>query len=65
MILNQEENRGDLNGWVTIENTSGKKYQDAQIKLIAGDVNTIPTNIYPGMEDDFIRKALPAVATVS
>jgi len=31
----------DLNGWVTLTNTSGATYQDAQVKLIAGDVNRI------------------------
>lgn len=32
----------DFAGWVTIENNSGKKYEKARIKLIAGDVNVVP-----------------------
>ncbi len=28
----------DLSGWVTITNSSGKTYSDAEIKLVAGDV---------------------------
>lgn len=31
----------DLIGWVTINNSSGKYFQDARIKLIAGDVNKL------------------------
>ena len=31
----------DFAGWVTIENNSGKKYQKAKVKLIAGEVNTV------------------------
>lgn len=31
----------DFSGWVTIINKSGKKYKDARIKLIAGEVNTV------------------------
>ncbi|MDX2161994.1 MAG: DUF4139 domain-containing protein [bacterium] len=31
----------DLNGWVTLTNTSGATYQDAEVKLIAGDVNRV------------------------
>lgn len=31
----------DLNGWVTLNNTSGAAYRDAQVKLVAGDVNRI------------------------
>jgi len=29
----------DLSGWVTIDNQSGATYEDAQIKLVAGDVH--------------------------
>ena len=39
--LNQAETLGDIGGWVTIDNRSGKKYVDAKLKLIAGDVNTV------------------------
>ncbi len=31
----------DLTGWVTLSNTSGTSYKDAQVKLIAGDVNRV------------------------
>lgn len=31
----------DFAGWVTIENNSGKKYEKAKVKLIAGDVNIV------------------------
>lgn len=41
----------DLNGWVTLNNTSGASYADAQVKLIAGDVNRLPE---PGMVMDAI-----------
>lgn len=35
----------DIGGWVTIDNDSGKKYVNAKLKLIAGDVNTVtPTH---------------------
>ena len=39
--LSQDETKGDLGGWVTIDNYSGKKYENAKLKLIAGDVNTV------------------------
>lgn len=31
---------------MTIDNNSGKKYVDAKLKLIAGDVNTVSNNNY-------------------
>ena len=43
MTLNSDETKADIGGWVTIDNNSGKKYVDAKLKLIAGDVNTVPT----------------------
>jgi len=42
--LNEEETKADIGGWVTIDNNSGKKYVNAKLKLIAGDVNTVQNN---------------------
>ncbi len=39
--MNEAETAADVGGWVTIDNNSGKKYVDAKLKLIAGDVNTV------------------------
>lgn len=41
MTLNENETKADFGGWVTIDNYSGKKYTNAKLKLIAGDVNTV------------------------
>ncbi len=42
-VANISENNGkiSLNGWVTIKNNSGTIYENANIKLIAGDINKI------------------------
>ncbi|HXI85781.1 MAG TPA: DUF4139 domain-containing protein [Verrucomicrobiae bacterium] len=37
-ILNPNDTKLDLGGWVTIHNQSGATYKDAKLKLIAGDV---------------------------
>jgi hypothetical protein len=39
VTLNDKDDRADLSGWVTIDNKSGTTYRDANIKLVAGDVN--------------------------
>lgn len=41
LVLNEEETVGDMGGWVTIDNRSGKKYENVKLKLIAGDVNVV------------------------
>ncbi|MFI5329035.1 MAG: DUF4139 domain-containing protein, partial [Candidatus Rokuibacteriota bacterium] len=37
--INAADSRADLTGWVTINNQSGATYQNAALKLVAGDVN--------------------------
>lgn len=35
------EGKGDLKGWVTVNNQSGATYRDAKLKLLAGDVQRV------------------------
>ncbi|MEO8606296.1 MAG: DUF4139 domain-containing protein [Chloroflexota bacterium] len=42
ILLDKDNTKLDLNGWVTLSNTSGASFQDAQVKLVAGDVNRLP-----------------------
>lgn len=39
----------DIVGWVTIDNRTGKVFENARIKLMAGDVNKIQTNVVNGV----------------
>jgi len=41
MVLDKEDHRADLTGWVTLDNKSGTGYRDAKLKLVAGDVNRV------------------------
>ncbi len=41
LTLNEKDDRADLSGWVTIDNKSGTTYQNARLKLVAGDVNRV------------------------
>lgn len=40
-VLNRLDTRTDLTGWVTIENRSGATYQNALLKLVAGDIHRV------------------------
>ncbi len=40
--LDPKDTRLDLNGWVTLTNTSGATYKDAKLQLVAGDVHRAP-----------------------
>ncbi len=53
VLLATDNSTLDLNGWVTLTNYSGTAYTDAQVKLIAGDVNRIVEQEY--MADGLMR----------
>ncbi|HEV8549109.1 MAG TPA: DUF4139 domain-containing protein [Polyangiaceae bacterium] len=40
-VVNDKDDSGDLVGWVTLQNQSGATYRDAELKLVAGDVNRV------------------------
>jgi hypothetical protein len=42
VLLAQGDEAIDLDGWVTMHNTSGTSYQDTQLKLVAGDLQRLP-----------------------
>lgn len=41
LVLDQEDKRAALSGWVTLENRSGASYENAELKLVAGDVQRV------------------------
>jgi len=41
LVLEAQENRADLSGWVTLDNRSGATFRNARLKLVAGDVNRV------------------------
>ena len=40
-LLNKSDTLTDLTGWVTIDNRSGATYQNALLKLVAGDIHRV------------------------
>ncbi len=41
LVLNADEKMGDLTGWVTLNNNSGTAFNQAALKLVAGDVQQV------------------------
>jgi len=48
-VVNPSEDGLSLSGWVSIDNHSGATYDEAQIKLVAGDVNRVRPAPRPNM----------------
>jgi len=42
-LLDSKDTQLGLSGWSSINNMSGKTYQDAKLKLVAGDIHRAPT----------------------
>lgn len=45
--LNKDENAVSLDGWVTVTNTSGVDYEDADISFVAGKLNLVRPAVRP------------------
>lgn len=59
--LAADETSMDLAGWVTLTNRSGTRYQDAQLQLVAGEVNQVEDAMdVPQYEAMAMRAAAPA-----
>jgi hypothetical protein len=57
LVVNAADTRGDLTGWVTIDNKSGATYGNAALKLVAGDVNRAPSPRSPARAMELAAKA--------
>lgn len=59
-VLNEKDTALDLGGWVTIENHSGATYEDAALKLIAGDVRRVQPPMPRYRKDAMVAEAASA-----
>ena len=65
MVLNPADTAADLSGWVSFQNNSGKTYEKAKLKFIAGDVRRIEQQPRPReMDFGLARGGAPAAAAM-
>ena len=57
LLLAHDNQSLDLNGWVTLNNSSGGAYTDANVKLVAGDVNRLPQPMDRGVVMDMVAES--------
>lgn len=60
MVLGADDAHAGLSGWVTLTNQSGATYQDAELKLVAGEVQRLPQGAAAPMMDE-VRLAARSV----
>jgi hypothetical protein len=56
-VVNESDTKGDLLGWVTLTNQTGASYRNAELKLVAGDVNRVREEA----DDDMPRRAMKSM----
>ena len=60
--LSKNDDKLDLNGWVTLTNTSGASYQNAKLQLVAGDVNRVREEMDGAQQEGRVLKTLAMAA---
>ncbi len=56
-VLNKEDNKLDLNSWVSVDNKSGATYNNAKLKLVAGDINLVKNMNLRSPQDVYMMKS--------
>jgi hypothetical protein len=56
-VVNENDTKGDMVGWVTLVNQTGASYKNAELKLVAGDVNRVR-----GDEDQMATRSMAKAA---
>ncbi len=61
LTVGREDKAADLDGWVTLANTSGTAFHNARLQLVAGDLNRLPTNMKQ-MAADMVSESMASPA---
>jgi hypothetical protein len=61
LTVGRDDKAADLDGWVTLANTSGTAFHNARLQLVAGELNRLPVaNAMAGRAADSISESLAA-----
>ena len=61
-VTNKDDSLLDLGGWVSIDNKSGATYENAKLKLVAGDVHRAREEWRPYLRKETMVQAMEAAA---
>jgi len=59
-VVDAEDKNLDLTGWVSVDNQSGATYENARLRLVAGDVNRVQPEMPPMVRRDMLMSAAGA-----
>jgi hypothetical protein len=58
LVVDANDAKGDLQGWVTLTNGSGATFEDARLQLVAGEVNRVSDQRTYDMAGAMARKSM-------
>jgi hypothetical protein len=58
LLVNADDTKGDLQGWVTLTNSSGATFEEARLQLVAGNVNRVSEQRDNAMAGAMLRKSV-------
>lgn len=58
LVVNADDTKGDVQGWVTLMNSSGTTFENARLQLVAGDVNRVTDNRTYDLAAGMARKSM-------
>ncbi len=65
-ILNVLKDRANLSGWISVDNRSGKKFEDTTLSVLAGDVNMAQrAPVYKNARRDMVMAQAAPVEQIS
>ena len=62
LTVARDDQHADLDGWVTVSNTSGTSYRNAKLQLVAGELNRVYN---AGMKDEAVMERAAQKAAAS
>jgi hypothetical protein len=62
LTVGREDKAADLDGWVTLANTSGTAFHNARLQLVAGELNRLPMS---GRADEMTRNRMEMKAAAA
>lgn len=57
LLVNADDTKGDLQGWITLTNASGAGFENARLQLVAGDVNRVSADRTYALAGAMARKS--------
>jgi hypothetical protein len=63
LTVGRDDKTADIDGWVTVTNNSGTPFRNAQLQLVAGDLNRVKNEL--GIAGDVMRQTVAAAPPMS